>query len=129
MPRDDRKHSLNALVDMLISSRVAVEYLDGVNPAEFTQNMQIQDSVIRRLEIIGEAAKRVDEALRPSLNTMTPMTWQQICGMRDMLIHQYDGIDLNIVYSTVKEYLPHLIEHLDEHLKEHNHHPEQNSEI
>ena len=126
MPRDDRQRSLNALVDMLVSSRVAVSYLEGVTPTEFAQRMQIQDSVIRRIEIIGEAAKRVDESLRPSFEKTT-MTWAQICGMRDMLIHQYDGVDLNIVYTTVKESLPPLIERLDTHLKEHSHHPDQSS--
>jgi len=126
MPRDDRQRSLNALVDMLVSSKIAVGYLEGVNPAEFAQGMQIQDSVIRRIEIVGEAAKRVDEPLRPSLETMTALTWPQICGMRDLLIHQYDGVDLNIVYKTVKDYLPPLIDCLDTYLKEHNH---QNSKI
>lgn len=122
MPPEDQERSLNALVDMLISSQRAMGYLDGISIDEFMENYQIQDSVIRRVEIVGEAAKRVGESSRPTLDGMS---WQQICGMRDILIHQYNGVDLELVYTTVKDQIPSLSIQIVSFLEAHNHAPDQ----
>ena len=59
-----------------------------------------QDAVIRNLEIIGEAAKKLSEATR---NQAPEIPWKKVCGLRDVLIHQYMGVDLNEVWRVVVE--------------------------
>ncbi|MEW5912982.1 MAG: DUF86 domain-containing protein [Thermodesulfobacteriota bacterium] len=98
------------LADMLISARWAVEYLARKIQQDFYQDKQCQDAVIRRLEIIGEAARRVSEQVRLSI---PGVPWQSLIGMRNVLIHEYDGVDLDIIWETVKRDLPGLITSLE----------------
>jgi uncharacterized protein with HEPN domain len=72
--------------------------------------LQLQDAVIRRLLIIGEASKRVSEPTRKSLTTIP---WSAISGMRNRLIHEYDEIDLDVVWDTIDKSLPILIVELE----------------
>jgi uncharacterized protein with HEPN domain len=80
-------------------------YLQGVNEADFHLHSLVQDGVIRQLEIIGEAVKRVSTQLR---NQQPQVPWQDVAGMRDKLIHHYFGVDLEKVWLTTKEDLPGL---------------------
>jgi len=66
----------------------------------------LQDAVIRRIEIIGEASNRIDQTLRDSY---PDLPWSQMIGMRNLLIHEYDDVDPEIVWTTVKQDLPGLI--------------------
>lgn len=72
---------------------------------EFQKNRQVQDAVIRNLEIIGEAVKHISDELR---NRHSGIPWKQIAGMRDEMIHEYFGVDLTIVWDTVQNDLPKL---------------------
>lgn len=72
---------------------------------EFHDRAIIQDAVIRNLEIIGEAAKRVDESTR-ELNPAVP--WKKLAGLHDILIHQYEGVDLGQVWRIASGVLPDL---------------------
>jgi uncharacterized protein with HEPN domain len=92
-----------ALLDMRESAQLAVRYLAEKSIDDFLEDVQLQDSVIRRLELIGEAARRVSESTR---QTLAEISWNEINGMRNRLIHQYDDIDLNIVWETVQNLLP-----------------------
>ncbi len=67
----------------------------------------IQDAVIRNLEIIGEAAKRIDEQHR---REWPEIPWREMAAMRDILIHQYEGVDLRMVWSVVANDIPVLID-------------------
>ena len=73
------------------------------------ENVQLQDSVIRRLLVIAEAARRVAEVTRQALPNIS---WQEINGMRNRLVHQYDDVNLNIVWDVVQSEIPSLIEEL-----------------
>ena len=73
------------------------------------ENVQLQDSVIRRLLVIAEAARRVAEVTRQALPNIS---WQEINGMRNRLVHQYDDVNLNIVWNVVQFEIPPLIEEL-----------------
>jgi uncharacterized protein with HEPN domain len=65
----------------------------------------VQDAVLRNFEVIGEAAKRLDDAFR-SAHPEVP--WRALAGLRDILIHQYEGVDLEKVWAIVERELPTL---------------------
>ena len=71
----------------------------------FMDDRKTQDAVVRNLEIIGEAAKNVSEQLR---RAHEDVPWRRIAGMRDKLIHEYFGVNLEVVWSAVEQELPKL---------------------
>ncbi|MFA4973572.1 MAG: DUF86 domain-containing protein [bacterium] len=79
-------------------------YVGRMKEPAFIRDAKTQDAVIRQLEIIGEAAGRIpSNAVQDS-----PIPWKAIVGMRNRLIHDYLGVDLAIVWKTVKSELPKL---------------------
>jgi len=98
------------LLDILEAANLAVRYVAGVSQDVYLQDTQLQDSVIRRLEIIGEAVRRISsetQAKYPSI------PWREMIGMRNRMIHSYDDIDLYLVWQTVQHDLPRLIAIID----------------
>jgi len=69
----------------------------------YLRDPMVHDAVIRNLEIIGEAAKRVDDAYRAA---HPGVPWRALAGLRDVLIHQYEGVDLEGVWTVVERDLP-----------------------
>lgn len=65
---------------------------------KFMESTLIQDAVIRNLEIIGEATKKVSKDLRDSYSELP---WREMAGLRDVLIHDYFGVDIKIVWNVV----------------------------
>ncbi|HEY8665443.1 MAG TPA: DUF86 domain-containing protein [Tepidisphaeraceae bacterium] len=100
--RDERA----LLFDMLDSARLAMQYLQHVSFDEFKQAILIRDAVIRRLEVISEAAGKVSIDMRQRL---PQLPFAEIVGMRNLITHAYWGIDLEIVWKTATEDLPALI--------------------
>jgi len=78
-------------------------YCKGLNKKEFIRNHLVQDGVIRQIEIIGEATKKLSQKLR---NKYSEIPWKDIAGMRDKLIHDYMGVDIDSVWETVKNDIP-----------------------
>ncbi len=76
---------------------------------EFLTNSMIQDAVLRSFEVMGEAAKRVSQPLR---DQAPEIPWRRLAGFRDVLIHQYEGVDLEEVWKRVVEDLPPLLQSL-----------------
>lgn len=104
------ERDLQSLLDILQSAQIATNYLAGRSRDELETDLQLQDAIIRRLLIIGEASRRVSETTRQTLSTVP---WTAINGMRNRLVHEYEEVDLDIVWSTVINSLPALIEELE----------------
>jgi len=102
------------LVDILEAAKIAFEYVSDKNKEDFLNDIQCQDAVIRRIEIIGEAARRISDETQ---TTFPEMPWSDMISMRNIMIHEYDGIDLEIVWETVQNDLPSLIESMEKIIK------------
>ena len=98
--KDDRLYLHHMLERCQRISRFIHPGKDG-----FVASEEIQDAVIRNIEVIGEAAKRVSPGTRALLPAVD---WKAICGMRDVLIHDYIGVDLDEVWNVAFSRIPEL---------------------
>jgi uncharacterized protein with HEPN domain len=88
---------------MLDATTEALEFIQGMRRADLDRNRMLVLSLVKELEIIGEAANKVSAELR-SQHSAIP--WLDISGMRNRLIHAYFDIDLDVVWTTVSKDLP-----------------------
>ena len=102
MRRDDTAY----LLDMLLAARDAVDFADGVTFAQFEQSRLHQNAILKAIEIVGEAAARIDNETRQA---HSEIPWSEIIGMRNRLVHAYFEVDLTRVWETVQDDLPRLI--------------------
>jgi uncharacterized protein with HEPN domain len=95
---------VSVFIEHILESISLIEtYTSQISKEDFLNSRQIQDAVMRRLEIIGEASKNIPPEFRKAhLN----IPWREITGMRDILIHEYFGVDLVLTWKTIKENLP-----------------------
>lgn len=91
------------LDDIIESSSLIAKYISGKNKEQFANDSEMQDAVIRRLEVIGEAIKRLPMEFREQ---HSEIEWKNATGMRDILIHHYDEIETKQIWLTVTEILP-----------------------
>jgi uncharacterized protein with HEPN domain len=80
-------------------------YLTGQTREEFLRDGQLQDSVIRRLELIGEAARQIEDDFRQK---HPEIPWRRMAGFRDVLVHGYFGVKLDRVWDVIEKDLPEL---------------------
>ena len=91
--------------DILESIELVQKYVTGKSLEQFRTDKLLQDGIIRRMEIIGEAVKHVPQDIRVKY---PEIPWRDISGMRNFLIHEYFGVNLNWVWETIKNELPEL---------------------
>jgi len=89
------KHILKSITD--------IEEFTSEGRNRFYESRLIQAAVIRNLEVIGEASKHVSNEIR---KWYPEMPWKQMAGLRDVLIHDYMGVDLDIIWNVVQREIP-----------------------
>jgi uncharacterized protein with HEPN domain len=91
------------LRDMLNSMKRIEEYIGDSVYAEFENNFMLVDAVVRNFEIIGEAARKVTKEIQQKY---PEMPWQKMYGLRNLVIHEYFGIDHEMIWEIAKNHLP-----------------------
>jgi len=100
------KKDLLVFIEHILESINAIEeYSDGVTKDQFIDSRQIHDSIIRRIEIIGEAVKNIPLTFR---NKYNHIPWKAIAGMRDKIVHEYFSIDYDLTWEVVVREIPDL---------------------
>ncbi len=97
------------LADMLIMAKDAQKFIDNYSKEDFFNDLKTQYAVIRCLEVIGEAAKKVSKETRDKYR----LPWSEISRMRDLLIHSYGKVDPEEIWLTATKDLPELIKILE----------------
>jgi len=96
---------LDFVEDILDAMNKAESLVEGASFIQFVADYRTNFAVVRALEIIGEAAKRLPEDLR---KRYPDIPWKGMSGMRDRIIHGYDNVDLQIVWDVVKRDIPQI---------------------
>lgn len=104
MSRDDAY-----LLDILLAAQRINSYVGRKTQDDWLEDAQCQDAVVRRFEIIGEAARRISDESRALLD----LPWKEMNAMRNAMIHEYDSVDLYEVWDTIQKDIPRLIDQLE----------------
>jgi uncharacterized protein with HEPN domain len=97
------------LKDILDAISKIEKYTKNLSYEEFFNNLMVIDAVVRNLEIIGEATKNLSKEIK---SQYPEIPWREMADMRNKLIHEYFGVDLDIVWKTVKHRIPELKKNL-----------------
>jgi len=100
-----KRTSLDYVNDILSCFQETQEFTQGLDFKTFVGDRRTVNAVVRSLEVMGEAAKRIPEDIR---QRYPKIPWKRMTGMRDKLIHEYSGVDLEIIWTVVSEELPPL---------------------
>ncbi|MFH1942763.1 MAG: DUF86 domain-containing protein [bacterium] len=91
------------VTDILTCVKETQEFTHGMDFETFAKERKTVNAVLRSLEVMGEAAKRIPAEIRKKY---PEIPWKRMTGMRDKLIHEYSGVDLEIVWNVVQQELP-----------------------
>jgi uncharacterized protein with HEPN domain len=106
---------LDYLRDMRDNAKRAIDFSVGLSYETFSRDEKTVYAVIRAIEVIGEAAANIPEDIRSQYNDIP---WREIKGMRNKLVHRYFGINMEVVWQTIQEDLPMIINVIDGVLKQ-----------
>ena len=99
------------LNDIIFSINLIEQYLTGVSLSKFNDSYDVQDAVLRRLEIIAEATKKLPEDLR---NMHPAVSWKSIIGLRNIIAHAYNEVNLEEIWEIVTQHLPETKRQMEE---------------
>jgi uncharacterized protein with HEPN domain len=97
---------MDYLRDILDNAKKASDFINGMTENDFLRDEKTIFAVIRALEIVGEATKKIPDGVR---GKYPGIPWREMTGMRDKLIHDYVGVNLAVIWKTVTEDMPKLI--------------------
>lgn len=98
------------LIDIAEAIKLILRYTEGVDFDSLAANIEKQDAILRRITIIGEATKRLSKNFREQHSTIP---WKAIAGMRDVITHDYDAIDLDEIWTVINTNLPDLLGYIE----------------
>jgi uncharacterized protein with HEPN domain len=110
MPRDDA-----TLLDIALAARRIIEFREKLDKEAFIRDVKTRSAVMLQLMVIGEAVKRLSAEFR---ERHPEIPWTVIAGMRDTLIHEYDGVDFDEVFKTAVSDVPELLSQVERIMKE-----------
>ncbi len=99
------RHYKLYISDILDAISKIEKYTKGFSRSKFQKNTLVVDAVIKNLEVIGEASKRIPANIK---SQMPVIQWKKIIGLRNILIHEYSGIDRDIIWDIIENKLPEL---------------------
>jgi uncharacterized protein with HEPN domain len=98
------------LEDIVVAARLAQAYAATVTRDDLTQNIEKQDSIVRRLAVIGEASTKLPDSVKADLPAIP---WSSIIGLRNILVHQYWELDLDELWLIIQRDLPALVDAIE----------------
>lgn len=100
-----KRDELIFLEDILDCIKRITDYTEGITESDFENNIEKQDAVIRRIEIIGEAVKNISNLTRVKF---PKIPWREMAGMRDIVVHEYFGVSAGMVWRVASYEIPNL---------------------
>jgi uncharacterized protein with HEPN domain len=101
MTKDDA-----SVLDIFLAAKRVLEFARDLNRAELEIDIMRHSAILYQLEIMGEATKRLSNTFRTQYSEIP---WRDIAGMRDIIIHQYDRIDFDVVWAVIQHNIPELL--------------------
>jgi len=92
--------------DLIEACEEILSFTQGMSYSDFADDKKTVNAVIRSLEVIGEATKKLPTSFR---NNYPNIPWKQMAGMRDKLIHEYFGIDRQMVWQAIERHIPYIL--------------------
>jgi uncharacterized protein with HEPN domain len=99
------------VAQMVEAAEAALEFTDGVTKEAFCADRLVGFAVVRAVQLVGQAARNVSQESRVA---RPDIPWREVIGMRNVVVHDYADVDLDLVWKTVREDLPGLIERLSD---------------
>jgi len=102
-----RRNPYYYAVDIVESIDSIQSYVEGMSLTDFQADPKTQDAVLRNFQVIGEAIRQLSQTIDPN-EFSSEIAWQSVIDMRNLIIHEYFWIDIEIVWETIFDYLPSL---------------------
>ena len=95
-----------SLLDIVRAGELILQFAQGVSREQLESDVMRQSAILYQITIMGEATKRLSREFR---GQHTEVPWDDIAGMRDIIAHQYDRLDMNIVWQVIQRNIPELL--------------------